>query len=112
MQEGTRQAKLDPPHRRRAIPPVALPQIMKPAFRRGLLLDLCRLVIDAAGDRRGMLAEVQRCNLLPAQAHDIRPIDRSLSRTPVLSDCTRDEPVLPVGSSYVPPDTIGAQVYP
>src|SRR5260370_31695004 len=97
MQKFTSQAELHAPHLRLLIPPVALPQIMKPCFRGGLLPDFRRLMINAARNGRGMLAKVKRCDLLPAQPRHIRPVYRNISRTPVLTDRTRDKRFLPVG---------------
>src|ERR1051326_3018036 len=71
MQKFASQAKLITPHFRLSIPSIPLPQIMKPHFRGGLLPNFCRLVINAARDRRGMLSEVQSSYLLPTTTHDI-----------------------------------------
>src|SRR5947209_9738860 len=85
MEKFTSQAEFHTPHLRLTIPSIPLPEIMEPCFRGRLLPDLCGLMIDAARDRRGMLAEIQGSHLLPAQPRYIRPIDHHIDRTPVLA---------------------------
>ena len=56
-----------------------------------------------------MPPEIKSSNLFPAQPRHIRPIYGNISRTPVLSNCTRDKALLPVSCSHIPSDTIRAQ---